>query len=224
MEQYPIRINKYLRDQGLGSRREVEELVTRGLVSVNGKLAKLSTLVDEKDKVVLRGKQNKQYIYLAYYKPRGLSTQTSGSAVSVIAQFRTQGLFPIGRLDKESEGLMIVTNDGRLTTKLIGNDSKIEKEYIVHVREMLRSGIPAIFAKGMVTKTLGVLLPAKSELLDRHTLRVVLAEGKRHQIRIMLSELGYTVESLTRIRIGHIRVGKLKHGETRPLTPREFDQ
>ena len=221
--QYPIRINKYLRDKGFASRREADQMITGEKVLVNGKPAEMGMLINERDKVTLRGKNKKEYEYLAYYKPRGLATQSQEGSESVIAQWRERGLFPIGRLDKESEGLLILTNDGRLTTKLLSTESKFEKEYIVKVKEKLRKGIPAIFEKGMETEAFGKLLPAKTKLIDSHTLSVVLREGKRHQIRVMLSELGCMVNSLKRIRIGHISLGKLRPEETRRLAPKEVD-
>lgn len=219
---YPTRINKYLRDKGLASRREADALIEEGKVFVNGRRAKTGMLISAEDKVVVRG-EKKAYQYFAYYKPRGLATQSQKEFQSVIEDFKKSGLFPIGRLDKESEGLLILTNDGRVTSKILGREEKFEKEYIAKVREKLRGGIPAIFEKGMTTKTFGKLLPAKSRLLNDHTLSVVLREGKRHQIRVMLGELDYTVTDLKRVRIGNIRLGKLKPGETRPLDKKELN-
>lgn len=218
---YPIRINKYLRDKGFVSRREADKLISAGKVLVDGKRAEMGMLVHEGDKVILRQKQEKEYIYLAYYKPRGLATQATGNSESVIAEWRERGAFPVGRLDKESEGLLILTNDGRLTTKLTDPNSRIEKEYIVNVQEGLSKGISAIFEKGMQTKTFGKLLPAKARIIGRHTLRVILFEGKRHQIRVMLSELRYTITNIKRVRIGHILIGNLRPGQTRKLTEKE---
>src|SRR3989344_1207568 len=171
---YPIRINKYLRDKNIASRRQADQMIAGGRVFVNGKRAEIGMLVGEQDKVTLRGKNEKECQYLAYYKPRGLATQSQEGSESVIAQWRGRGLFPIGRLDKESEGLLILTNDGRLTTKILSNESKFEKEYIVKVTEKLRKGIPAIFNKGMETKTFGKMLPAKIKIIDSHTLSVIL--------------------------------------------------
>lgn len=218
----PIRINKYLRDQGIASRREADALVAAGLVLVNGKPAEQGMLVSEKDKVQVSNRYKKEYVYYAYFKPRGLSTQANKGQESVIAQLKKQGLFPIGRLDKESEGLLIVTNDGRLTDHVLG--SGIEKEYVIKLREHLRKGIPAIFQKGMETKAFGKLLPAKAEVEDVHTLRVTLKEGKRHQLRVMLDELHFTIESLKRVRIGPVSLEGMKAGETRALRDREVEQ
>ncbi len=231
--EYPIRINKYIRDSGLASRREADKLVQDGKVLVNGQLAQMGMLVNKGDKVTIKKGGEKEYKYLAYYKPRGLATQSQKGSPSVIDEWRTKGLYPVGRLDKESEGLLILTNDGRLTTRLleaptqdeapdriIGKET-FEKEYLVKTREKLKEGIVKIFQKGMDTEALGKLLPAAARIIDDRTLSVSLREGKRHQIRVMLAELGYTVSALKRIRIGPIRLGQLKPGETRELSQNE---
>lgn len=224
---YPLRINKYLRDKGLASRREADKLVEDGLVFINKKMAESGMLVNEEDEVAVKGGPfggahggYKQYRYLAYYKPPGLATQDFAGRKSVIAEWKKEGLYPIGRLDKESEGLLILTNDGRFAREVLSENSKYDKEYIVTVKESLRAGIPAIFKSGMQTKSLGKLLPAKAEIINRTTLRVILREGKRHQIRVMLSELHCTVASLKRVRIGNIRLGNLKPGQTRSFMPK----
>ena len=166
--------------------------------------------------------KTKKKTCLVYNKPRGLATQAPDSAPSVISEWQKKGLFPVGRLDKESEGLLLLTDDGRITTAILGADSKLEKEYTVKVREKLRPGIIAIFAKGMDTETFGKLMPAKAKILSDHTISISIKEGKRHQIRIMLSELNYTVTSLKRVRIGKISLGSLKSGATRPLNDSEI--
>ena len=216
--EYPIRINKYLRDKGLASRREADKLVENGMVFINRKKAENGMLVNENDKVEVKGKP-KDNKYLAYYKPKGLATQDLVGKKSVISEWKEEGLYPIGRLDKESEGLLLLTNDGRFAREVLSENPKYEKEYVVTVKEPLRAGIPAIFKSGMKTKNLGKLLPAKAEIINRTTLRVVLNEGKRHQIRIMLNELRYTITSLKRVRIGDINLGNLKPRQTCPFLP-----
>ena len=221
---------------GLASRRESDRLIENGYVLVNGKKATLGMVVNAGDAVVVNeGSKKKELVYLAYYKPWGIATQGLKNQPSVITTFQPKGIFPIGRLDKESEGLLILTNDGRVTSKILsqpsvasggeamaGKDDRLEKEYIVEVREKLRGGIPAIFKKGMHTD-IGDLLPAQARLMTDYRLNIVLREGKKHQIRVMLSELGYTVTLLKRIRIGHIKMGKLEPGKSRPLTQGEVD-
>lgn len=214
--EYPIRINKYLRDRGFASRREADELIENGKVFINGQKAENGMMVKKGDDVEVKGNQ-KQYHYLAYYKPRGLATQNLVGKKSVISEWKEKGLYPVGRLDKESEGLLLLTNDGRFATEVLSENSKYEKEYIVTVREPLRPGIVRIFQSGMETKTLGKLLQAKAEIINKNTLQVILNEGKRHQIRVMLDELRYTTINLKRIRIGNIKLGNLKPGQTREL-------
>ncbi|MBI5817178.1 MAG: rRNA pseudouridine synthase [Candidatus Yonathbacteria bacterium] len=221
---YPLRINKYLRDKGFASRREADELISTGKVTINGVVAKAGILVRESDTVVLNQPHKKTYIYLAYYKPRGLPTQGLKGDRSVITDWQKKDIFPVGRLDKMSEGLLILTNDGRVTTKILGTDTRFEKEYLVTVRENLRAGVVAIFKKGMNTDALGKLLPADAVIIDPTTIKIILREGKHHQIRVMLRDLGYTITSLKRVRIGHISLSNLKPGETRPLGKAEADE
>jgi 23S rRNA pseudouridine2604 synthase len=212
-----IRLNMYLRDKGIASRREADALIAAKKVRINGTVADLGTKVSEDDVVTVDTPSTFSHRYLLYYKPRGVATQGEQGAESVVSTWRARGLFPVGRLDKESEGLLILTNDGRLTTRLIGKDSDIEKEYEVVTKEKIRAGIPFILAKGMDTEALGKLLPAKATVTKEHTIRITLQEGKRHQIRVMLAELGLTVQSLKRIRIGSITLGRLRPGEVREL-------
>lgn len=214
--EYPIRINKYLRDNGIASRREADKLVEDGLVFINGERAKSGILVKEKDNIEVRGVK-KQYQYFAYYKPRGLPTQDLPGKKSVITEWKDKGLYPVGRLDKSSEGLLLLTNDGRFARDVLSQSSKYEKEYIADVKEPLRPGIVQIFKKGMETKDLGKLLPAKAQILSKTKLRIILNEGKKHQIRVMLNNLSFTITSLKRVRIGKIEIGDMKPGETRPL-------
>ncbi len=214
---YPIRINKYLRDKGLASRREADKLVESGLVFVNGKRIDNGAMVNEKDKVLVKGK-TKEYQYLAYYKPRNLPTQDLPGKQSVITEWKEKGLYPIGRLDKSSEGLLLLTNDGRFAREVLSDSKKYEKEYLVTVKEPLRPGIVKIFQAGMETQALGKLLPAKARIINNSKIQIILNEGKRHQIRIMLNELNYTISSLKRVRIGDIKIGSLKPGETRKLS------
>lgn len=214
---YPIRINKYLGDKGLASRREADKLVEAGSVFVNGRLAENGTMVAEKDNVVVKGIK-KDYQYLAYYKPRDLPTQDLPGKKSVITEWKGKGLYPIGRLDKSSEGLLLLTNDGRFAREVLSDSKKWEKEYLVAVKEPLRPGIVKIFQAGMDTEALGKLLPAKAGIINNGKIQIILQEGKHHQVRVMLSELGYTINSLRRVRIGNIKIENLKPGETRVLS------
>jgi 23S rRNA pseudouridine2604 synthase len=217
--EFPIRINKYIRDRGLASRREADKLVEAGLVFINGKRAESGAMVSEGDKVTLKENkaQKKVLQYLAYYKPKGLPTQDAPGKPSVIAEWRTKKLYPVGRLDKESEGLLILTNDGRFAREVLSRKDEWEKEYIVTTKEQMRFGIEEIFANGMETDAFGKLLPAKAKLLGKNKISMILNEGKRHQIRVMLDEMNYTVTSLKRVRIGSVQLGTLKPGQTRAI-------
>lgn len=215
-----IRLNARLRDLGFASRREADELIEDGKVFVNNVRAVIGTLVTEADTVEVRN-SNKEQRYFAYNKPRGLPTQGMPDEESVVTLAREEGLFPVGRLDKDSSGLLILTNDGRATTKILGEDSMIEKEYMVTTKEAIRSGIPDIFAKGMHTQAFGVLRPAQALLINQHKIRIILTEGKKHQVRVMLSELGLTVKELVRTRIGPVQIGKLGKNKTRALSEDE---
>jgi len=186
-------------------------LVEAGLVFINGKRAESGMQVIEEDDVTVKG-QRKQYHYLAYHKP-------SGQAMQKLSAWEKKGLHPAGELDKEAEGLMILTDDGRLARAVASDDAAYEKEYIVEVKEQLRVGIPDILAKGMDTEGLGKVAPVKSELINKTTLRIFLTQERHHQIRIMLSELHYTIVSLKRVRIGTLRLGDLEPGKTRSFQP-----
>lgn len=215
--EFPIRINKCLRDKGFASRREADKLVESGLVFVNGKRVDSGTLVGEKDEVLVKqpkGLPVKDYKYLAYYKPRNLPTQDLPGKPSVITEWKKQGLYPVGRLDKSSEGLLLLTNDGRFAREFLSGQ---EKEYLVSVKEPLKTSVIKVFQSGMETQALGKLLPAKTQIAGNKKLRIILNEGKHHQIRVMLSEVSYTIASLKRVRIGNIKLGDLKPGETRPI-------
>lgn len=214
--EYPIRINKYLRDKGLASRREADKLVESGLVFVNGKRVDNGAMVNKTDRVMVKtSKITKEYKYLAYYKPRNLSTQDLPGKDSVIARFKKDKVYPIGRLDKSSEGLLLLTNDGRFAREVLSGDSKYEKEYIVSVKEPLRPGIIKIFKDGMETQALGKLLPVKARIINNSRLQMILKEGRHHQIRVMLDAVNYTINSLKRVRIGDIKIDDLKPGDTR---------
>ncbi len=219
--EYPIRINKYLRDKGYASRREADELVERGLVLVNGDVAKSGCMIEEKDIVEVK-EIKKDYQYLAYYKPRGLPTQDLPGKESVVTIWKEKGLYPVGRLDKESEGLLILTNDGRFARKVLLRKGEYDKEYIVTVREKINPSVVSIVQKGMETNTFGKLLPVKAEIIGGHTIKMILSEGKRHQIRVMLNDLSYTVTSLKRVRIGNIYLEDLVPGEVRNIKIENF--
>ncbi len=214
--QYPIRINKYLRDKDFCSRREADKIIDEGCVFINNKTAQKGDLVYQEDHVTVKD-YHKENIYLAYYKPRGLPTQDHPEKESVVTQWREQGIYPVGRLDKESEGLLFLTNDGRFAREVLSDKKEWEKEYLVTVREKINPDLLKVFADGMRSKTFGKLLPAKTQIINDNQIMITLREGKRHQIRVMLDEIRYTVVSLKRVRIGSVTLGDMSPGETRKI-------
>lgn len=218
---YPIRINRYLAAKGLATRRGADEFIEEGLVRISGKKAKLGDKVHTAETIVEvishPKKSAKKMIYVAYYKPRGIiahSPQDFEHSIDQISGF--PGTFPVGRLDKDSEGLIILTNDGRVTERLLHPRFKHEKEYKVTVRESIPLNLKKVLEDGVYNG--GEWLKAKKVIVvPPHTLHIILTEGKKHHIRRMLSEGHLTVERLIRTRVMEIYLGALKPGKGRVL-------
>lgn len=197
----PMRINKYLALKKISTRRGADTLVNEKKVFINGKLALLGSKVKETDKVEVRGAQTLQYKYYAYNKPIGTETATPKEAAL--------GLFPLGRLDKASHGLLILTNDGRITDQLLSPKYFHEKEYVVKTSNKLRGSFKDKMEKGVNIEGY-VTKPCKVEIVNDFTFKVILTEGKKHQIRRMCSALFQEVSDLKRERIMNIKLGNLK--------------
>jgi 23S rRNA pseudouridine2604 synthase len=225
--EYPMRINKYLAHQGIASRREADVLVAAGKVLINGVKARNGDQVTETDKVELLG-ATKTKSYLAYYKGRGIITHSPSEKEVDIAQrllkdYGIDNVAPIGRLDKDSEGLMILSNDGRITGPLLDPESDHEKEYEV----MVDKAIGGMFVKAM---TAGVDIegyrtkPAKvtAHKTNDKKFTIILTEGKKHQIRRMCAALGYQIQALKRVRIMSIKLDKLKPNQYRKIAGPEL--
>ncbi|MEN9852583.1 MAG: pseudouridylate synthase specific to ribosomal small subunit, rRNA pseudouridine2604 synthase [Candidatus Parcubacteria bacterium] len=220
---YPMRINKYLSLKGFATRREADTLIGLGVVFINNKKAVLGQRVNFGDAVEVRRDSSAAYRYVAYYKPRGSITHSAQMGEDDVAgSFKNEGLFPVGRLDKDSEGLLILTNDGRITSRLLSPESDHIKQYVVTTQEKIRSGIPGILSKGMDTHLYGALKPAHAELIGDNVMTIDLSEGKKHQIRIMLDELHLTVKRLKRVKILNIKLGTLKSGQQREIQGEEL--
>lgn len=216
-----MRINKYLAHKNYCTRREADTLITAGKVTINGKPAQLGDKVNENDNVQVRFRV-KKYRYFAYNKPRGVITHSPEEDERDIRQsIPLVGVFPIGRLDKDSKGLIILTDDGRITDKLLNPDYTHEKEYIVSTTEELPSNFKAkmeagVNIEGYVTK------PAVVKVLSPKKFSIVLTEGKKHQIRRMVAFFGLATASLERVRIMNVRLSGLKEGESRPILGQEL--
>ena len=222
---YPVRINRYLLLKGYCSRRKADELIAQGEVSINGKVAELGSIVHGKDTVSVSkniAALPKTYKYFAYNKPRGIvshNPQKGERAVEDVSGLGKQ-FSPVGRLDKDSRGLMLLTNDGRIVDSLLNPKYEHEKEYQVEVDKkisnwFLRHMENGVDIEGYMTK------PAKIKKKSDTTFTLILTEGKRHQIRRMCAALGYQVRDLKRVRIGNIALARLKEGSTRELTEKE---
>jgi 23S rRNA pseudouridine2604 synthase len=220
-ETYPMRINKYLAHKNLCTRREADTLITAGKVLINGKPAQLGDKVKETDDVQVRFRV-KKHRYFAYNKPRGVITHSPEEDERDIRQsIPLVGVFPIGRLDKDSKGLIILTDDGRITDKLLNPEYTHEKEYIVSTREELPANFKAkmeagVNIEGYVTK------PATVHVMSPKKFSITLTEGKKHQIRRMVAFFGLATASLERVRIMNIRLSGLKEGEHRPILGQEL--
>ncbi len=220
-------VQKILAERGLCSRREGERLVAAGKVTINGVIARVGALADpEKDIVAIAGHAAEiPKMTVAVYKPRGIvcskNTAEGKTVFELLPQYAS--LNTVGRLDKESEGLLLLTNDGRLTRAVTGDDHRIEKEYIVEVREELFPGLMQKMEKGIMIDGERTL-PCVAKMRDnRRSFSIILREGKKHQIRRMCDACHLTVLSLKRIRIGDVRLLKLRPGNVRPLTRAEVE-
>lgn len=217
----PLRINKYLAQRGIATRLGADRLVADGRVRINGRVAKLGDKVAPGDRVEVAGAAAAPRAYYAYNKPRGIVTHSPGPGERAITDvlppdLRALGLFPVGRLDKDSHGLILLTNDGRVTGRLLSPESGHEKEYRVRVARPLpgdfaRRMARGVFIEGYVTK------PATVEIRGPKSFTITLTEGKKHQIRRMVAALGNEVEDLERVRVLTVRLGALKHGESRAI-------
>jgi 23S rRNA pseudouridine2604 synthase len=216
MDSYPKRINQYLADQKISTRRGADELIKNKKVFINGKLAELGSQVSETDKVEVRGVKKVEYKYYAYNKPVGTETDSLYPAKRGEA-----GLFPLGRLDKASHGLLILTNDGRITDQLLNPKYYHEKEYVVRTKEKLRSSFKAKMEAGVTIEDYKTK-PCKVKIIGPNTFKVVLTEGKKHQIRRMCSALFQEVADLKRERIMNIKLGTLKEGALREIKGEEL--
>ncbi len=216
-----IRINKYLAQKNLATRRGADELIEKGLVYVNGVRAKLGAKVQESDRVEVRGKKQ-SYVYYAYNKPVGVITHSpQRGEKDVKTAVKLSDVFPIGRLDKASHGLLVLTNDGRITDKMLNPDRAHEKEYIVTTTAKLRPSFKKFMEAGVEIGEYRTK-KCKVQVLDDYTFRIVLTEGKKHQIRRMCEAMHNGVKDLQRVRIMNIKIGSLADNAYRELAGEEL--
>lgn len=224
-----MRIQKYLSEKGILSRREAEQALLAGRIKINGDIVKtLGTTVNpETDRIELTPsvKNPKQMVQktFAVYKPRGIVCSKNSAEGKTIFDlfpvFKKWNLNTVGRLDKESDGLILLSNDGIITSAITGGH-RIEKEYEVTVRERVTPSALKKMESGVKLED-GMTLPARTKRITDHTFRIILVEGRNHQIRRMANALRLTISSLKRVRIGNITFNNISAGAYRELTLKE---
>jgi len=227
-----IRLNKFISDSGFCSRREADRYIDEGMVVINGQVALTGVRVQVGDEVKVEGRrirasaQNKaDRVYIAYNKPVGITCTTeSGVQGNIIdAIGHRQRIFPIGRLDKPSEGLIFLTSDGDIVNKILRAENVHDKEYVVTVDKPLSSAFVEKMSNGI--PILGtVTAPCRVTITSRFVFKIILTQGLNRQIRRMCEYLGFEVTKLKRSRIMNVTLGKLKAGEWRNLSHKEMDE
>ena len=222
------RLNKYISETGICSRREADRLIEQGCVQVNGTRAEMGMKVSDADRITVNGKPLKakpRAVYLAYNKPLGITCTTDqvieGNILDAV-NYKAR-IFPIGRLDKFSEGLIFLTNDGDIVNKILRVGNAHEKEYIVNVdKPITREFVHAMAAGVPILDT--VTRPCKVRQLSTYSFNIILTQGLNRQIRRMTEHLGYHVTRLLRTRIMNVQLGDLAPGQWRELTKQEREK
>ena len=220
-----MRLNKFISETGVCSRRQADDWIAAGRVTVNGAVATLGTQVTAVDAVEVDGQpvaRKPRRIYIALNKPVGIECTTNRAVRDNIVDFvaHRERLFPVGRLDKDSEGLILLTNDGDIVNAILRAEHAHEKEYLVTVDRPLTDAFLAGMAAGVpILDT--VTNPCRVERVAKNTFRIVLTQGLNRQIRRMCKHFDYTVRRLQRVRIMRLRLGRLAVGSWRELSPVE---
>jgi 23S rRNA pseudouridine2604 synthase len=223
---YPMRINKYLATRHISTRREADEIIKSGRVKINGRTAVLGDKVMANDEVVVHKNvlKDRKFVYLAFNKPKEIIThspQRGERSIENITKLKEK-VFPVGRLDKDSHGLIILTNDGRITDRLLNPDYHHEKEYVVKVDRTISPGFIKQMESGVVLGDGYQTKKCQVEKIDKQTFSIILTEGKKRPIRRMCEKLERKVIDLKRIRIMNIRLNDLKSGQHRNIEREEL--
>ncbi|MBP5198063.1 MAG: pseudouridine synthase [Lachnospiraceae bacterium] len=229
MEDNKVRINKYLAEAGICSRRGADELILQGKVTINGKIAQNGDKVGPGDDVRVSGKKasnETEKVVLAYYKPVGVTvTEKDAHAKKTIRDVID---YPVrvtyaGRLDKDSEGLLLLTNDGDLINAMMRGSNRHEKEYVVKTDREIEQNFAEKMSAGMYLKELkSNTRPCEVTIIGKNTFRIILTQGLNRQIRRMCENLGVKVKSLKRLRVVNVELGNLKPGEYRQVSGEEL--
>ena len=226
-----MRINQFISASGFCSRREADALVLGKRVKINGKIAEIGSRVNDQDRVEVDGKSiqtKKKHVYLVLNKPVGITCTTERHIQGNIIDFihYPERIFPVGRLDKESEGLIILTSDGGIVNEILREENHHEKEYLVTVDKKLTKVFLETMMRGItiynpVKKKHEKTKPCKIQQINATSFTIILSQGLNRQIRRMCEALDYNVVALKRTRIMHITLGALKTGKWRKLTDDE---
>ncbi len=225
---FNLRLNKYISESGKTSRRGADKLISEGRVTINGKVAKIGSQVEPGDDVRVSGnpiRVARNYVYIALNKPVGITSTTEKNVKGNIIDLVNHPLriFNIGRLDKDSDGLILLTNDGDIVNEILRAENKHEKEYIVTVDKPITPEFLKRMAGGV--KILGTkTLPCEVIQLSKYVFQITLTQGLNRQIRRMCEALGYDVYRLQRTRIMNIHLGNLPVGQWRDLSKKERKQ
>ena len=230
MNSESIRLNKFISDSGFCSRREADKLIEEGRVRVNQRVASTGQRISSSDKVevnsqLIKAKTKKETTYIAFNKPEGITCTTEGQVKGNIVDYINypSKIFPIGRLDKFSQGLIFLTNDGDIVNKILRAGNSHEKEYLVGVDRQVTDDFIRKMSNGI--PILGTMTQkCKVQKEGKFGFRITLTQGLNRQIRRMCEHLGYRVTALQRLRIMNVSLGKLKVGSWRHLTAAEMDE
>ncbi|HAI58330.1 MAG TPA: 23S rRNA pseudouridine synthase F [Xanthomonadaceae bacterium] len=229
-----MRLNKHLSEAGYCSRREADRLIGEGRVTVNGLRARVGAELGEGDKVAVDGQNvaqraagapnKRRHVYIAYHKPVGVTCTTEADVAGNIVEAigHEQRIFPIGRLDKDSEGLILLTSNGDIVNEILRAENSKEKEYLVGVNKDVTESFLRGMAKGGIAMHGQTTLPCKVAKIGPVGFRIVLTQGLNRQIRLMCTHFGYRVKRLFRSRIVNIQIGHLKPGQWRNLSDAEL--
>ena len=228
-----MRLNKHISDSGFCSRREADRLIAEGRVTVDGQRARVGVEAGEGADVRIDGQKlaarqaaagKRRHVYIALNKPAGITCTTESGVKGNIVDFvgHQQRIFPIGRLDKDSEGLILLTSNGDIVNEILRAENKLEKEYLVAVNHQVTDEFLRGMARGGVPVHGQPTLPCRTGKLGRFGFRIVLVQGLNRQIRLMAAHFGHRVKQLARVRIGNVKLGHLKPGQWRNLTDAEL--
>lgn len=222
-----ISLNKFISASGFCSRREADNFIEEGRVTVNGEKGELAMRVSTTDDIRVddeRLTQKKKFTYIALNKPVGVTCTTDMKDKTNIVSFvnMDKRIFPIGRLDKDSEGLILLTDDGDIVNKILRVENNHDKEYIVYVDRPIQKDFAKLMSGGMKIQS-ETTKPCKVVVLGKQKFKIILQQGLNRQIRRMCSNLGYRVKALQRIRIMNIHLGPLKLGRWRHLNHDEIE-